>query len=123
MSTDKHDKGGQGGNGRAELLEVFPGRPATVIHDGWTVYVAVRDRAYLTTLKAFKRMLRDAHPDKNGGNGGAAFRKIHLQRLKWQNAEAQWYGRLGLLPPDGYKQAVMAMRARSLRLKGKGGEE
>lgn len=106
-----------------ELLRVFAGRPVTVMEDGWVVMVAVRDSGYMTTLKAYKRLLRDAHPDKHPQGEkkkwAGKFRRIHGERAVWRNQEAQWYARHGLLPPDGYEQA-QGRRERFLRLKGKG---
>lgn len=81
-----------------ELVRVFAGRPAFVKKDGWLVSVSTMDAAYQATWRAYKRLLRDNHPDKGGSAG--KFRKLMGQRERWLEEEERRYEALGLEPPD-----------------------
>lgn len=90
-----------------ELVRVFAGRPAFVKKDGWVVSVSTMDAAYQATWRAYKRLLRDAHPDRGGK--ATQFRKLIGQRERWLEEEERRYGVLGLEPPFG-KQAKQKQR-------------
>lgn len=95
-----------------ELIPQHQDRPAIIQHDGWTIYVSIRDAEYLRLLKVFKRRLADAHPDRGGSN--YKFRKIMGERIRWQCEEARWYAQFGLYPPDGFKHAEVVVERRKL---------
>lgn len=87
---------------------VEPGRPQTLVVDGITEYITVHDNYYRSTWKAFKRMLRAAHPDNPEYNtyqtrrtirGKGEFLAIYRQFSSWKKKEAKWYEERGLTPP------------------------
>lgn len=80
------------------LVQVFEGRPSVVANNGWTVYVSVRDAAYLQTKRDWKRKLAAAHPDRGGAHD--AFLAVHQAYTDWHTVAAAEYEVLGLLPPD-----------------------
>jgi len=90
-----------------ELVVLFGGRPAFVKHEGWTVSVSTMDAAYKDRWRAYKRLLRDAHPDRGGR--ATQFRKLVGQRERWLEEEEKRYQELGLEPPFG-KQAKRKQR-------------
>lgn len=83
-----------------ELVPSIPGRPGTVVQDGWTVYVGIKDADYILTKRRFKRTMFDVHPDRNGGKGGAQFRSARGRYRKWCDARRREYWAIGLMPPD-----------------------
>lgn len=95
-------------------------RPATLQVDGWTVYVSIRDAAYMAELRRWKQRLAAVHPDRGGT--ARKFRMVMGARIRWQCQEAKWYADLGLLPPDGFKHSEQRA-ARKQRLKGAGAAE
>lgn len=77
-----------------------PGRDPVITVDGCRIYLHIHDAEYMRQRAEWKRRLAAAHPDHGGTT--AAFRVVMGQRLAWLRAEALYYARLGLLPPDGW---------------------
>lgn len=72
--------------------------------NGCRIYLHIHDAEYMRQRAEWKRRLAAVHPDHGGS--AAAFRSLMAQRLVWQRAEALYYARLGLLPPDGWDAAT-----------------
>ena len=91
------------------LIPVSPHRPAILQHDGWRVYVSIRDQAYHRELAVWKRKLREAHPDRqltanqriyHRRPTSRRFGRVRRAYACWQARERQWYAQFGLTPPS-----------------------
>lgn len=88
---------------RQEMVPSIPGRPGVVKIDGWTIYVGIRDAAYLRENRLWRAKIAAAHPDKvlNPRYKGGRFRECLNSYTKWKNLQRKEYWRIGeLMPPD-----------------------
>ena len=84
------------------LPSPLPGRPFYVSSDGGRLYICVHDVFHLQKQREFKRMIRNAHPDRNRRVWAAGrTRKLLKARERWVQEETRWYARFGLDPPTG----------------------
>jgi hypothetical protein len=80
-----------------ELMPVFRDRPSTVGHDGWIVFVSIRDAYYLAERRRWLGRIKAAHPDRQGTKEAFLAEWSHYQ--KWRRQERASYAVLGLRPP------------------------
>lgn len=107
------------------LIPLIFGRPAILSHRNGLVYLSVHDAAYLQTKAAWKRKLRELHPDRRpvtvstyvleGPAFGARPVSVTVRRRysstgriqallaqyrRWLESERAWYAQYGLRPPQ-----------------------
>ena len=81
------------------LVRVISGRPAILYVDGCNVYISVHDQNYLNRLKAFKRLLKERHPDHTPLGGSRQFRRMQIKYERFLLEEREWYRQFNLNPP------------------------
>lgn len=85
---------------RSELIPLYPGRPPVIKRGPEWFYVSVRDANFLSKMRAFRRTLAQAHPDRNKGET-YQFRILCKKRDAFLKTETKWYHDLGLSVPGG----------------------
>ena len=79
------------------LVPLAPGRPLTVVLDGWTVYVSVHDAEHLRMRAAHRARIKASHPDR-GGSPSRCRAAIRAYR-SWLASERSYYEALRLPLP------------------------
>lgn len=82
-----------------ELVRVFHNRSPIITVKGCSVYIGIHDQNYLNQLKAFKRLLRENHPDQTTLTGSREFRRIQSRYQRFLSEEKKWYKQFNLDPP------------------------
>jgi hypothetical protein len=90
-----------------ETLRVFGDRPATIVFEGWTVFIGVHDANHVRERSAWKQRLAHAHPDRHPEATTRHLktrqeRKFHNLRARqaiWLRREMAYYDQFHLDPP------------------------
>ncbi len=78
----------------------LPGRPLFVSYDDGRIYISAHDHFHQEKLREFKRLIRNAHPDRVPQIWAAGrTRKLLKARGRFLLKEVTWYAQFGLEPP------------------------
>lgn len=83
-----------------ELVQILPGRPVSIKHDGWVEFISIHDQHYLREKKSLMRRLIAFHPDKGKCKTAYFFRQYRASYNEWLIRERHWYWERKLMPPD-----------------------